>query len=157
MKIFSNSKQLIAALAIAVFMLTGCGHREQPKVQSNLPSIVTFQMDASSNGVDDFVKRFEDYNIENTEEHYYNIIPKDISDDYGFSVFKSDLTCNSLLVYEDKTYPLGDCFGGLGVTSFAIADLNEDGAFELYFTFSWGSGIIRSQIGYLAHSNPHHR
>ena len=51
-------------------------------------------------------------------------------------------------MYEGELYPLGPCLGGYGVTSFAVADLNEDGAFELYFTCSWGSGIPRSEIGY---------
>lgn len=147
MKIFSNSKQLIAALVIALFILTGCGSGEQSEEPCDPLSIVTFQLEPSSNGVEDFIKRLDDYNAENMG-HYYNIIPKDISQDYGINAFKSDLTCSCLLVYDGKTYPLGDCFGGFGVTSFAITDLDKDGSFELYFTFSWGSGIPRSQVGY---------
>lgn len=34
------------------------------------------------------------------------------------------------------------------MTSFAIADLNGDQKDELYFTYSWGSGIHRSEVGY---------
>ena len=34
------------------------------------------------------------------------------------------------------------------MTAFAVADLNKDGMKELYFTYSWGSGIHRSQVGY---------
>ncbi len=30
----------------------------------------------------------------------------------------------------------------------ALADLNRDGQYELYYTFSWGSGIPRSEVGY---------
>lgn len=30
----------------------------------------------------------------------------------------------------------------------ALADINMDGQYELYYTFSWGSGIHHSQIGY---------
>lgn len=37
--------------------------------------------------------------------------------------------------------------------SVALADLNRDGQYELYFTFLWGSGILRSQIGYFNPSN----
>ena len=51
-------------------------------------------------------------------------------------------------MYNDKIYSLGSSFGGYGLTAFAVADLNKDGMREIYFTFSWGSGIYRSQIGY---------
>ncbi len=51
-------------------------------------------------------------------------------------------------VIKDKTvYPIGGCFGGWGVMSMAVADLDEDSSPELYYTHSWGSGIHRSQIG----------
>lgn len=30
----------------------------------------------------------------------------------------------------------------------ALADLDKNGEYELYYTFSWGSGIHRSQVGY---------
>lgn len=35
-----------------------------------------------------------------------------------------------------------------GITSVALADINMDHQYELYYTFSWGSGIHRSEIGY---------
>ncbi|MDE5865781.1 MAG: hypothetical protein K2H31_04165, partial [Lachnospiraceae bacterium] len=80
--------------------------------------------------------------------HYYNVVPENISNDYGFSIFKNDFSCKSELVYDNKKYPLGEWVGGAGVTSFAIADLNEDGEFEIYFTYSYGSGEPRSEVGY---------
>ena len=154
MRKIKKSKWFVAALVIVGLMLTGCGQDGQQDEQKSVLSIVTFQMEPSSDGVEDFVERFgdfieriDDYSVENGE-HYYNIVPGDISNDYGFSIFKSDLSCCGLLVYDDKIYPLGEFFGGYGVNSFALADLNEDGKFELYFTFSWGSGIPRSQVGY---------
>lgn len=51
-------------------------------------------------------------------------------------------------MYDGGVYSIGCCFGGYGITSMALADLNGDNQYELYYTFSWGSGIIRSQIGY---------
>lgn len=79
---------------------------------------------------------------------YYNVVPEDISNYYGFSIFKNDFSCYSELVYDNKKYPLGEWVGGPGVTSFAIADLNEDSEFEIYFTYSYGSGEPRSEVGY---------
>lgn len=34
------------------------------------------------------------------------------------------------------------------ITSFAVADIDQNGKSELYFTYSWGSGIHRSLAGY---------
>jgi hypothetical protein len=43
---------------------------------------------------------------------------------------------------------LGEWFGGYGVTSMAVYDMNDDGDQELFFTYSFGSGLHRSQIAY---------
>lgn len=51
-------------------------------------------------------------------------------------------------MFDNDIYLLGKCFGGYGITSMALADLDGDYQYEFYFTFSWGSGIHRSQIGY---------
>ncbi len=149
MKRIKKSKRIIMTLVLAVFMLNGCGQNDQQVEQQNATDIVTFQMVPSSNGVEDYIEQVfgDDYDEENAG-CYYNVVPEDISNDYGINIFKSDLSCYSALEYDNEEYPLGGWFGGFGVTSFAIADLNEDGEFELYFTYSWGSGIHRSQVGY---------
>jgi hypothetical protein len=51
-------------------------------------------------------------------------------------------------MFDNENYKLGEYFGGYGVTSMALADLDDDNQYEFYFTFSWGSGLHRSQIGY---------
>lgn len=149
MQKIKKSKLLMTALVIAVFMLTGCRQNEQQAEQQNASNIITFQMVPSSNGVEDYIEQvFGDDYDEVAAGRYYNVVPEDIANNYGINIFKSDLLCYSVLVYDNERYPLGECIGGYGVTSFAIADVNEDGEFELYFTYSWGSGIPRSQIGY---------
>ena len=35
----------------------------------------------------------------------------------------------------------------------ALADIKMDNQYELYYTFSWGSGIHRSEIGYFDPAN----
>lgn len=151
----------MTALVIAVFMLIGCGQSEQLVEQQNATDIVmqqsepqyasdivTFQMVPSSNGVEDYIEQvFGDaYDVE-TAGRYYNVVPEDISNDYGINIFKSDLIGYSALVYDNEIYSIGE-WGGYGATSFAIADLNEDGKFELYFAYSCGSGEIRSEVAY---------
>lgn len=148
MKRFSKGWSAMIALIAAGFLSVGCQQNGRPEEQTDSIPVVTFQMCPSSDGVEDFRKRFDEQHTEGEVGRYYNVTPEDISQDYDFSIFKSDLTCFSLLLYNNETYPLGECFGGYGVTSFAVADLNKDGAFELYFTYSWGSGIPRSEVGY---------
>lgn len=147
MKRNKKSKWFITALIISVFMLTACQQNAPQAEQQNDMPIVTFQMEPSSRGVEDFIKGLEHYDAED-EGQYYNVVPEDISNDYGINIFKSDMTCYSALVYDNEKYRLGDFFGGFGVTSFAIADLNADGEFELYFTCSWGSGLGHGEVGY---------
>lgn len=77
-----------------------------------------------------------------------NVTPDFIKDNSGYLLFKFGQSCASFLQYDGTAYPLGEFFGGSGADGFALADLNGDGAYELYFTFSWGSGIHRSQVGY---------
>ncbi|MDE6750402.1 MAG: hypothetical protein K2K21_15295 [Lachnospiraceae bacterium] len=148
MKRNKKSKWLITAMIISLYMLTGCGKSEQQSEQQNATDIVTFQMVPSSNGVEDYIEQvFGDDYDEETAGRYYNVVPEDISNDYGISIFKSDLIGYGALIYDSEIYQIGG-WGGDGVTSFAIADLNEDGEFELYFTYTCGSGMIRSEVGY---------
>ena len=51
------------------------------------------------------------------------------------------------LVYRKQIYGLGGGFGGYGIMSMCVADLNGDGRPALLFSYSWGSGIHRSLIG----------
>lgn len=78
----------------------------------------------------------------------YNITPDFVADNSDYMIFKYSASTESFLMYDSEVYSIGTCFGGYGITSMALADLNRDGQYELYYTFSWGSGIHRSQIGY---------
>lgn len=146
-----SGTRCILILVLTGFLLTGCQRKEQQDAQQGGQeidtSVVTFQLMPSSDGVADFQQILGIYEEEYDSDHCYNVTPQEISDNYAFRIFKFDKSCCSFLLYEDEVYPLGEWFGGYGVTSFAVADLNGDGAFELYFTYSWGSGIHRSQVG----------
>lgn len=137
-----KNRMFLLTLLIAGLILNGCS-KDEP---ADPMSIETFQMVPSSDDVEDYLELLEEY--EEETDQWFQVTSKEIRDKYDIRIFKSDTTCSSLLLYEGELYPLGTCFGGYGVTSFAVADLNEDGAFELYFTCSWGSGIPRSEIGY---------
>ena len=99
----------------------------------------------SKTRVSEFIKCAGD-----TEEEgdYYNITPDFIADNSDFEIFKSVSSTDSFIMYDGEVYSVGICFGGFGVTSMALADLNQDGAYELYYTFSFGSGVHALSIGY---------
>ena len=142
-------KRILSAFLILVLILSvGCG-----KVgEQNSTEIVTFQMEPSGDRVEPFLELLENTSYEKSGR-CYRISPQTVSDQYGFHLFKFDSSCAGYLLYEDVVYPLGEWFGGYGLTSFAVADLNRDGKSELYFTCSWGSGLHRSQAGYFDSAN----
>jgi len=78
---------------------------------------------------------------------WYDVTPPPAAD-LGYAVYKQEDSCISFLRFEGEFYELGQWFGGYGVTSFALSDVNGDGAQELYFTCSWGSGLHRSHVAY---------
>ena len=48
-----------------------------------------------------------------------------------------------------RVYPIGESFGGLGVHTLLVTDLNADSAPELVYAYSFGSGIHQSAVGML--------
>lgn len=160
-------KKILSGIVLITTLLTGitaCGDKGELSEASGEPSsaskelssaskelseIDVFQLTPSEDGVDAFLQRLDDYSgYGYDDEKWYSVAPAEITEKYGFAIYKSDKSCNSILVYDDEEYTLGECFGGFGADSFAVADLNGDGYAELYFTFSWGSGLPRAQAGY---------
>lgn len=103
---------------------------------------------SSISGVSEFKNLNKDFVSDYDNDQCYNITPDFIADNSDFMIFKYDKSCETFIMYDNEIYSIGICFGGWGITSMALADLNEDGQYELYYTFSWGSGIHCSQTGY---------
>jgi beta-lactamase regulating signal transducer with metallopeptidase domain len=103
----------------------------------------------SSDGVDDFLQLLGTQRPSGYDnDTCFNITPDFVGSHSPYRIFKFSQSCASYLLYGDAVYPLGEYFGGSGIDSVALADLNRNGQYELYFTFSWGSGLHRSQLGY---------
>lgn len=103
---------------------------------------------ASDAQVSDFVARNTDFISDYASDECYNITPDFIAGNSDYAIFKYGSSTQSFLLYEGEVYDIGTCFGGYGITSMALADLDQNSAYELYYTFSWGSGAHRSQVGY---------
>ena len=68
--------------------------------------------------------------------------------DLWMYLYKDSNTGAAHLAVEDKVVQFIGNDGGLGVTSLALGDLNNDGWNEIYFTYSWDPGTYCSQAGY---------
>jgi len=99
-------------------------------------------------GVAAFQALQKDYVSSYDNDTCFNITPDYVQNNSGYRIFKYSQSCATFLLYEGSIYPLGGYFGGFGVVSLAMADLNADGLPELYFTSSWGSGLHRSNAAY---------
>ena len=102
----------------------------------------------SNTQVSDFIAKNKDFMTYYETDECYNITPVFIAENSEYEVFKYSESGESFIMYDGKVYSIGRCIGGDGITSMALADLDKNGEYELYYTFSWGSGIHRSQVGY---------
>jgi hypothetical protein len=98
--------------------------------------------------VEEFLALLGDYRSSYEDDTCWNVTPALVERSSIYRIFKFDASCEACLLFDGAVYPLGTGFGGFGVTSFLTGDLNEDGLMELYFTYSWGSGIHRSHAAY---------
>lgn len=88
--------------------------------------------------------RFDSKDVKNC----YNVTPHFISENSMYKIFKFSDTAETFLLYNDDIHKLGNNKDGYGAISFALADFNDDKEYELYFSYSWVSGIYRTNIGY---------
>jgi hypothetical protein len=63
-----------------------------------------------------------------------------------FQVKEGIYQFNTYLIKNKEIAPLGTGFGGVGLTSMCVTDLDQNGNPELIYTYSFGSGIHRSQV-----------
>ncbi len=134
--------QLVCLSLCVIFLLSGCAAGNAALIRRQMERTNTIA------GTADGVEEFAALNTgDNEYDTCYNITPEYIAAYSDYRVFKYNSSCASYLYYADDVYPMGDYFGGLGVTDMKLADMNGDSAMELYFTFSFGSGIHRSMAG----------
>lgn len=118
------------------------------KTEESMPAQA--QIAGTKDGVDAFLALHKELvpNYYENEDACYNITPRFIREYSGYNIFKYADSAASYLLYDGVVYPLGIWSGGIGASSMALADLDGDDSQELYFTYSWGSGLHRSQAAY---------
>ncbi len=67
-----------------------------------------------------------------------------------FRITEGPYEKETFLIDEGTVVRLGTSFGGQGLTSLVVTDLDDDQVPELIFTYSFGSGIHQSRVGMYA-------
>jgi hypothetical protein len=86
-------------------------------------------------------------------DDFNDITPENVFLETGCQIFKNASSCQSYLLYEGELYTLGIGFGGLGIVDIATCDFYDNGKNDLLYTYSWGSGIHRSCLGFFDFSS----
>lgn len=143
-------KSTICLLLSIVFMLSACSTTAD---SDTTPLAVCapeteLTITSSKEQVSEFIPKNKNLISLYDEDECYNITPDSIADNSEFTIFKYDTSRETFIMYDGEVYSIGNCFGFDGITSMALADINMDNQYELYYTFTSGSGMPYSQIGY---------
>ena len=147
-KTMNTTKNAIFIFSCIPFVLSAYSSYSAKTVLDTIAAESEMTITPSKAQVSEFEAQNKTYCSPFTDDACYNITPNFIANNSDFMIFKYEASNASFLLYDDEVYLIDDHMGGFGITSMALADLNKDGRYELYYTFSWGSGIHRSQIGY---------
>ncbi len=126
--------------------------------------ITVYSLYPTKDSVDDFYAMIDNSNTNgveigdrallNDEKNCYwlRTIPENPDDtsieDLWMFLYKNSITGAAHLAIDEKVVRFIGNEGGLGVTSLALGDLNNDGWNEIYFTYSWNPYTYCSQVGY---------
>ena len=76
------------------------------------------------------------------------ITPDDVYNDTGCQIFKNPDEYESYLVFQGRMYHIGIGFGGYGIVDIQTCNFDDNDQMDIIFVYSWGSGTLRSEIGY---------
>lgn len=104
-----------------------------------LEHVAEFLQLAKDTGYDQLPRMYPD-------DTCYNVTPDYIYAETGCRIFKYSESCETFLLADSLIYSLGTGFGGFGLTDIQLCDFDRNGQSDLLYTYSWGSGIHRSEI-----------
>lgn len=110
---------------------------------SNDDSLVVMRINSYGNKISSTMKEYDKKRPSSYENDVLNnITPSDLN---GLvNIYKYEKSTSTFLEYDGEIYEMGLAWGGHGVTHFAYYHSGYEN--RLYFIFSYGSGIHRSQI-----------
>lgn len=141
---------VLVVCAVLWFVVSRSARPETPKgpeqTKGGLPVIapVELKVTPSKEGVAEFLEKNTYLSIEYDE--CCNITPDFIAENSGFTIFRVGLSEKYFVMYGGEVYPL---YWGLGANdpmNMALVDVDQDGKYELYFTYIIGSGMPWCEI-----------
>ena len=130
-----------------------------PRVVDPAKTVITWEITEemmnvkSSTHVDVFRQLAEEQNafasVADANSQYYNATPEGFYEVFGAELFKryeSGSGNDDYLLYGDKVILAADAIGDRGILSMAVADVDRNGVYELYYVGSSGSGMSRETV-----------
>ena len=115
-------------------------------------NVSTSAIKGYSEGVEDFINLSREKSItfeSKALENCYNITPDFVKANSEYKIFKFKDTAETYLVFENEIYKIGNNKRERGITSFALADVNQDEKLELFYTYIWKvSEVSRTNVSY---------
>lgn len=110
-------------------------------ISEEASDIVVFELTPSKSGVDEFHANNPSITSLYKDDELYNVTPQEITEKYGIRLFKYSKSCETYLEYKGETRLLEQGTYSPGTELFAVADLNRDGYYEIYYTFAQKTNI----------------
>lgn len=151
---------VLVVCAVLWLVVSRSAHPEAPeepeRTKGGLPVIapVELKVTPSKEGVAEFLEKSGDYASVYGGDACYNITPDFVADNSDFTIFKVGLGEKYFVMYGGEVYPLYWGLGAQDPISMALADVDQDGWYELYYSYIYGSGILRCGISYF---DPHRK
>ena len=144
---------IIGIMAAVVFPILNMNSPNSPNTnaQGNPSEFTTVPRPDMKYKLDDFMSLLiaqKNYEIKDSD-HFEDITPYDVYNEIGCQIFKNLFQYDSYLIYNDIIYDIGNGFGGNGINDIVTCDFEGTGKKNLLYTYSWGSGIHRSEIAFL--------
>jgi len=151
----------LSFLLVIQVLLNGCGKGGSPVITNNAKSRAT-EPSATANALPDRLSLSQataavcqeifrltpDMNA-SADFPLKELTTSDVWDRLHVQVFAvTSGVCQdeAFIIRDGRAFLLGTSFGGSGVMSMCVADLNGDGQPKLIFSYSWGSGVHRSLV-----------
>ncbi len=143
-----NALKFVLIVLVLVLPLTGCRiPRKEPEPRVIAPLLI--EPEKSGRGVDEFLEKLSKTKELSPNVEYFNVLPKELSELYGFELYECSGVSDNYIFYDGEIYELEKGFWSISdPNSMALADIDGNGAPELYYIWSWGSGMSHTYVAY---------
>jgi hypothetical protein len=144
-----TGKKIVFVLLFLVGII-GCDTNvteESPKLDSD-----RIELDKASKLIREYAFKETPNMNSNVKIPITEITTPEVFQRLGFKVFKCTPNADvrgldTFIIKENQVFFLATGFGGEGLQSMCVADLDNNGKAELIFTYSSGSGLHRTELG----------